>query len=142
MSSMDYFELLRKRSTAFYRQARKAFEGGDYDVAVFLCEQAAQIRLKALLLRLLGFTPRGHGIREILGLLSRVLEKLDKAELARRVTGFSEVRRNLLRLLEEAYTGSRYLPRAYGSEEAAEALEVAAELFKLVEEVEKDVFGG
>ena len=142
MSSIDYVELLRKRSTAFYRQARKAFEGGDYDVAAFLCEQAAQIRLKALLLRLLGFAPRGHGIREMLGLLSKVLEKLGRAELAQRVAGFSEASRGLLRLLEEVYTGSRYLPRAYGGEEVAEALGVVEELLKLVEEVEKSVFGG
>lgn len=142
MSSMDYVELLRRRSEAFYRQSRKAFEGGDYDVAVFLCEQAAQIRLKALLLRLLGFTPRGHGIREMLGLLSKVLEKLGRAELAQRVAGFGEARRGLLRLLEEAYTSSRYLPRSYSSEEAAEALGVVEELLKLIEGVEGGVFGG
>lgn len=142
MSSVDYVELLRRRSAAFYRQALKAFEGGDYDVAIFLCEQAAQIRLKALLLRLLGFTPRGHGLREMLGLLSKVLEKLGKAELVRRVVGFGEARRGPLKLLEEAYTGSRYLPRPYSSEEAAEALEVVEELLKLVDEVEGGAFGG
>ena len=141
MSSMDYVELLRRRSEVFYRQARKAFEGGDHDVAVFLCEQAAQIRLEALL-RLLGFTPRGHGIREMLDLLFKVLEKLGRAELAQRVAGFGEARRDLLRLLEEAYTSSRYLPRSYSSEEAAEALGVVEELLKLVEEVEGGVFGG
>ena len=115
-SSTGYVELLRRRSEAFCRQALKAFEGGYYGVAVFLCEQAAQIRLKALLLRLLGFTPRGRGIR---GLLSNVLEKLGRAELVRRVVGFGKARRGLLRLLEEAYSDPRYLPGPYSGEEAA-----------------------
>jgi HEPN domain-containing protein len=70
MGSMSHVELLQRRSRAFYDYASTALERGDHDVVVFMCEQAAQLRLKALLLRMLGFMPRSHRVRELLGMLS------------------------------------------------------------------------
>ena len=49
-------EILVKRSKSFYNYALEALSRGDFDLALFLLEQAAQLRVKALLLRLLGFT--------------------------------------------------------------------------------------
>jgi HEPN domain-containing protein len=67
MSSMSLIEVMQKRSRKFYEYALRALERGDYDMVMFMYEQAAQLRLKALLLRILGFTPRSHQLREFLG---------------------------------------------------------------------------
>lgn len=50
--------------------------------------------------------------------------------------------RTMFRLLEEAYTGSRYLPRTYERIDAEEALRIVKEVFDLLDKVEAKVFGG
>jgi len=104
-----------------------------------MCEQAAQLRLKALLLRILGFTPRSHQLRELLGTLLKTIERFGKPELAREVQNFVDEYREDLRALEEAYTGSRYLAGVY-EEDASEAVRVVENLFKLIEVIEDNVF--
>jgi HEPN domain-containing protein len=58
VGSVEHVELLRRRCRAFYSYALMVFERGDYDTAMFMCEQAVQFCLKAVLLRILGFVPR------------------------------------------------------------------------------------
>jgi HEPN domain-containing protein len=101
---------------------------------------AAQLYTKSLLLRMLGFTPRGHRVRELLGILLKALDSLDRVELSQEIARFNDVNRDALRLLEEAYTGSRCPSGVYGREDALKALKVAEELFKLLEVVERSVF--
>jgi HEPN domain-containing protein len=102
-----------------------------------MCEQAAQLYTKSLLLRMLGFTPRGHRVRELLGILLKALDRLGRVELSQEIAKFSDVKRDALRLLEEAYTGSRCPSGVYGREDALRALKVVEELFKLLEVVER-----
>ncbi len=59
----------------FLREATRLLNEGEYDIACFFAEQALQLRLEALLLRILGHVLRGHGVRELLGLLVKALEK-------------------------------------------------------------------
>jgi len=66
MGSIDLVELLKKRSSLFYEYAREALSRGHYDMAMFHAEQALQLRLKALALRILGYIPRIHSVRELL----------------------------------------------------------------------------
>jgi HEPN domain-containing protein len=140
VNSLERSELLKRRCKAFYEYSQLAFERGDYDTTLFMCEQAAQLCLKSILLRLLGFTLRGHGLRELLGALSKALKELNKGELSQRVSLFAERRREALRLLEDAYVGCRYLARTYEREDAERALDVVRELIEPVEGVERDVF--
>jgi HEPN domain-containing protein len=140
MGSHDHVDILVRRSKSFYSYALEALSRGDFDLALFLLEQATQLRVKALLLRLLGFIPKEHRIRELLGILAKYLESLNREELARLVQQFVDVWRSELRVVEEAYTGSRYLLRIYDKSDVEKALKVVEELFKVVEAVESSVF--
>jgi HEPN domain-containing protein len=81
----------------------------------FFLEQAAQLRLKALLLRLLDFIPREHGVRELLGVIIKYLESLGKRELSSMVSEYASLWRDSLRILEDDYIGGRYLAKTYES---------------------------
>jgi len=140
MNSIDVVNQLRKRSKTFYEYARIAFEKGDYDLSIFMYEQSIQLCLKALLLRILGFMPRRHNIRELLGILSKTLKELGRGDLASKVDRFVEMWRSELKVLEEAYTAARYLPRTYERDDAARIAKLIDLLLALLEEVEECVF--
>ncbi len=76
----------------------------------------------------------------MLGILLKALDSLGRVELSQEIAKFSDVNRDALRLLEEAYTGSRCPSGVYGREDALRALKVVEELFKLLEVVERSVF--
>ena len=65
----------------------------------------------------------------------KALERLGRVELSQEVARFNDVNRDALRLLEEAYIGSRCPSGVYGREDALKALKVVEELFKLLEVV-------
>ena len=130
MCSMSCVELLYKRGRMFYDYALIAFERGDYDITVFMCEQAAQLSLKAILLRILGFIVRGHGIRELLGSLSKALESFGKIELSQEI----------LKFVEDNRGGLNSLKKLIQVRDALRSLEVVERLFKLIWKVEGYVF--
>ncbi len=140
MSSMRDVELLRRRSAGFLSHAREALQRGEYDLACFFAEQALQLRLKALLLRMLGVLPRTHGLRELLGILSGALGEHGRRDLAREVSGLARDFRSQLRILEEAYVGSRYLAREYAPEDASESVDLVGRVCRLIDRVEEEVF--
>ena len=81
VNSTDIVDQLHRRSKALYKYARIAFEKGDHDLNIFMYKHSIQLRLKALLLRLPGFTQRMHNVRELLSILSKTLKDLDREEL-------------------------------------------------------------
>ena len=72
--------------------------------------------------------------------LVKYLESLDREELAKLVSEFIDVWGSELRVVEEAYTGSRYLLRIYDKGDVEKALKAVEELFKVIEAVENSVF--
>jgi len=141
LGSIEEVELLRRRARSFARYAEEANDRGDFDLACFFAEQALQLRLKSLILRILGFMPRGHRVREIMGLLIRALEEMgveERVEVSEAVSRF----RDELRMLEDAYIASRYLSRRFDDEDAGRAVETIHSLLKLLDGVEGAIFGG
>ncbi len=55
---MHHVELLRRRSGAYYEYSREAFERGDFDITMFMTEQVAQLRVKAVILSAIILDPR------------------------------------------------------------------------------------
>ena len=68
MGSIDDVDRLLRRAKRFRRDAVAAYNEGYYDVACFYAEQAVQLKIKAYILRNLGFMPRIHVIRELLSI--------------------------------------------------------------------------
>ncbi|MBS7645679.1 MAG: HEPN domain-containing protein [Candidatus Bathyarchaeia archaeon] len=120
--------LLRNRSLRMLNSAKNCLHGGDYDIAAFMAEQALQLYLKSPILELTGEVPRVHAARQLI----RVLRDLsDKPE---DIDDFVRRKRSLLIRLEEAYIGSRYLPRIYEGDEAEELVAFAEEAIRFAEE--------
>jgi len=75
-----------------------------------------------------------------LGILVKYLESLGRSELVQRISEFIAVWRDSLKILEDAYTGARYMPKSFDRVDAEKALNVVEELFRVVEAVESSVF--
>ena len=133
--------VLKDRARFMLQLALEALSRGRTDIAAFLAEQAAQLRLKAALLRLGGETPRLHSIRELLGILARLLEVLGLASLSDRVREFTRRFRDVLVDLEDAYTEARYAVYTEPSERVEEMIAVVEKLFELLDEVEERALG-
>ena len=99
-------------------------------LACFEAEQAAQLFLKAYILKFTGLIPRTHGVRALLGHLSSI-PKVDKKATTRFVT---EHRSDLI-MLEDAYLRSRYSDEEYNRQDAIKCVEVAEKVIELVGQV-------
>jgi len=123
MSRIREIELLRRRARSFLARALESFDVGDYDIAVFLAEQAVQLHLKSVLLEKVGDYPKVHSIMTHASILARLPE-------CRGLTSFLEENRAKVGLLEDAYIASRYLVREYTREEAEILVNFAKEVLK------------
>ena len=120
--SFEEAELLRLRAEAFLRNAERLYAEGEYDLAAFNVEQYCQLMLKYKLLLKTGTYPRTHSLIRLV------------KELAKIARGAEKLLEDILILtkIEDAYIGSRYLPRRYEREEVEAMLRFAKEKFRLV----------
>ncbi|MCH4815749.1 MAG: HEPN domain-containing protein [Saccharolobus sp.] len=125
MSSYDDVNRILRRAEKFKKDAINAYNEGYYDVSCFYAEQAVQLRIKAYVLKNLGFLPRIHAIRELLS----IIYKYNQDE---RIRVFINEKRNALKQLEEGYTEARYGMIDYNEEDARECLNIMEELFNLI----------
>jgi HEPN domain-containing protein len=107
--------------------AKRSLGYGDYDIAAFMAEQAAQLFLKSVVLEVSGEVPRTHSIRQLFNALKLVLGKHED------IDRFVARNRSLLIRLEDAYINSRYVLREYEREEAEELVVFAEEVLRFVE---------
>jgi HEPN domain-containing protein len=125
VTRLEEYEYLLERSRRFLATAELQIDKGFYDLALFSLEQALQLYLKAVVLRLGVDYPRTHSVRKLL-------------ELVYKLTGSDEVEKFFsnyaieLGVLEDAYITSRYIPREYTKEEAKRLLGVVREVIEVV----------
>ncbi len=118
MSSRLYRELV-ERARHFHRVSGFDVEQGRYDIALFHLEQAAQLAIKAYMLRELGDFPRVHSLHDLIEASgSRCLERLRDEYWY------------VIDILDDAYTGSRYFIRRYGRREYEAAKRFVEEVFR------------
>jgi len=114
---------LRKRAEAFLRNAEYLLSVGGCDLAMFNLEQYCQLILKYELLVKVGPTPGSRSLVELVRLLPKVEPRL--SALLEDDESFI-----MLTKLEDAYVGSRYLPRRYGEREVRLAMRFVREVFR------------
>lgn len=128
MTRLEEYEYLLERSRRFLATAELQIDKGFYDLALFSLEQALQLYLKAVVLRLGVDYPRTHSVRKLL-------------ELVYKLTGSDEVEKFFsnyaieLGVLEDAYITLRYIPREYTREEAKRLLGVVREVIEVVNKI-------
>ncbi len=120
MVQRDVVERLRKRAAGFLDAAAERLKAGDYDLTCFMAEQAVQLHLKSTILELTGEVPRTHSIRQLLSILSKLLDEQ------------FEFDRKQLVFLEDAYIKARYLGSDYERVDAEEAIKIAEEVISAV----------
>ncbi|MEM0233056.1 MAG: HEPN domain-containing protein [Candidatus Nezhaarchaeales archaeon] len=120
--SLEEAQILRERAKAFLKNAESLFKEGVYDLAAFNVEQYCQLMLKYKLLVKTGTYPRTHSIIRLVRELSKIDEKA--GQLLRDMIMVTKI--------EDAYIGSRYLPRRYEKEEVEAMLKYAKEVFEVV----------
>jgi len=118
--SFEEAELLRLRAEAFLRNAERLYAEGEYDLAAFSIEQYCRLMLKYKLLLKTGAYPRTHSLIRLV------------RELAKAAEGAKRLLEDIIMLtkIEDAYIGSRYLPRRYEKEEVEAMLKYVKEKFR------------
>jgi len=130
ISSLDSVNILLKKSAMFLSSAKGNVVRKLYDVACFEADQAAQLFLKAYILKFSGIIPRTHSIRTLLGHLASV-PKIDE----KTINKFASEHRSDLVMLEVAYLRSRYSGEEYNRQDAQKCVEVAEKVMQLVKQV-------
>lgn len=118
--SFEEAEVIRERAEAFLKNAEELFEKGVYDLAAFSLEQYCQLILKYKLLVKTGTYPRTRS-------LLRLIRELAKIEGSAAALLEDIV---VLTKIEDAYIGSRYLPRRYERAEVEAMLKFIKEKFR------------
>ena len=80
----------------------------------------------------LGYAPRGHSLRRLIGYLAGVLEEAGRSQEAEALRGFVAENRGTLILLEDAYAQGRYGLPGYTGSEARSGIEAARRLRSLL----------
>ena len=130
--SGEYVNKLKRRAMKLLRASEAIDDAG---LAVFFVDQGIQLYVKAMYYEIFGVKIRGHGVRELLGLLSKELETHGFINEARLIRDFVTSNRDVLVMLEEAYIEARYGDVSYGIDDLSKAINVARELVKLLDEV-------
>jgi HEPN domain-containing protein len=120
----DEVELFLKRAKNFLDGAKERFQKEDWDLTCFMAEQSVQLITKAVILEKGGELPKTHSIRKLFALLYQLTEIEDV-----------KYDRKALLFLESAYLNSRYFSFTYEKEDAEEAIRIAIEIIKIVENV-------
>jgi HEPN domain-containing protein len=114
----EFVKKLIRRSERFFINALKDFKEKEYDIAMFNLEQSLQLFLKAKILSKGVQFPKTHEIEKLLEFLSKIDKeiKLNKKEI------------KILKILEQAYISSRYLPFSFSEEDVKDAIELVKKI--------------
>ncbi|MFP3191014.1 MAG: HEPN domain-containing protein [Thermoproteota archaeon] len=137
--SGDKVQLLKRRALRFIYDAKIDYKEGFYDLSAFHLEQALKLYIKAVIFELFGKEYKGHGIRELLSYLSKMLKENEYEDLSKKVNELiAEYREQLIRI-EDAYITSRYEVAEYHGEDLKSLIEVTEKIINFLEEVVKNV---
>lgn len=129
--SFDYAELLFKRAKMFFESSESSFSSERLDVAVVEAEIAAQLALKALVVKLGFEPPRTRSVRQLFSFIidNRLLPSSELEE----IKNFTKFDREKLILIERARAIGQYGGSLVDRDEAEIIINCAKEVIALVE---------
>lgn len=104
---MAQADFLLERAKSFFGNAHDLLRKGEYALAAFSFEQAAQLHLKYILFLKLKQFPPTHSLRELLRAIGKAYVR------QKEVDTLIEKNIHLIVDLEQAYITSRYLPAEF-----------------------------
>ncbi len=125
---MREVRLLKRRALDFLEEAKIALRRGSYDIACFLAEQALQLYLKFILLKIVGDYLRTHSIKRLLGEIARLTNSSE-------LRNFMRVNRARISALEDAYLMARYFIKEYDEDDADDMIKLVEEIINLVNKI-------
>jgi len=140
--SGELVEVLKRRALTLRRLARHLGEEGEFDLAMVMAEQAAQLYIKSFFQEVIGYIPRIHGLRRLLSILAGRLEEAGYPDLGVKIRDFVARRRLELAVMEDAYVMGRYGPGGYTAEILDKALDALNELIGLIDGVRDELRRG
>lgn len=119
----EFIEKLKKRADRFFENAVSDYRTGNYDIAMFNLEQAAQLYLESKVLSFGVQFPKIHKLKELLSVLKKLGEEGVKDILKDSST---------IENLEFAYVSSRYLPFSFTKRDVERAMRLVKRLRKIL----------
>jgi len=140
--SGELVEVLMRRALTLKRLAEQLGSEGEFDLAMVMVEQAAQLYIKSLFQEIAGYIPKIHDLRRVLSILAGRLEEVGCAGIGVKVREFVFNRRLELSMMEDAYVMGRYGIGGYTAETLNRALKTLDELISLIDGVRDELRRG
>jgi HEPN domain-containing protein len=127
INNMAEKQFLKKRAYEFWQRADEDFQKGRYNLCALDIEQSVQLWVKHLIFQKAGDFPKIHYFNTLINTLADIYA-------ADPIKNF--YKENILQFtsLEDAYLTSRYLPKEFSKEEAAELINFVKDFFKVLED--------
>ena len=120
----EEIEILKERAYSAIDLAKEALKKEYYNWAIFQVEQGFQLLLKYFLALKFGYYPKTHSLKILIENCSKIKKEL---------ISFYKKYREIIKILEDAYLGSRYFPFSYDKELVEKGLIAFEELKNIVE---------
>lgn len=131
VNTMNEVKALLTKSKKFMDLASTCVKQNVHDLACFNAQQATQLFLKAYILKKLGYIPRMHSIRELIGTLAKQLSE-------KKLSDYVKSHRLELTALEDAYISSRYFIKEFTKDDAEDCIRIAKDVMELVQRTIKN----
>jgi HEPN domain-containing protein len=130
--SHEYAETLMRRASEYLLSAERNYDEGLYDIACVEAEIAAQLAIKAAIVKAGLSAPRVHSIRR---LIAFIVENTEKEDIKKELLDYVRMNRAKLIVLERCREAGQYGMESTDREEAEIALEASREVIRLAKEI-------
>jgi HEPN domain-containing protein len=129
----EEIDFLKERAKEFWERTSEDIKNGWFNLCVLDIEQSVQLWLKYLIAIKAGDFPKTHYLNELISEVVNIY-RTDKL--------LKFYKKNILQIrsLEDAYITSRYFPKKFSKDETKKLMQLAENLFGVLENVTKEKF--
>ena len=126
-------KFLKERAFEFWEEGVKLFNEKKYNLSVFNIEQAVQLWIKYLIALKIGDWPKTHYFSELIESVSDIYKSKEIIEFYKKNEIF-------FNNLEDAYYTSRYFPKVFSENTAAQLIENSKKFITITEKITGEKF--